>query len=67
MVDAVKKLEALESYVGGPVAAARLLGVNYTGSYCAWKAGRREIPIYIYQSVAAHLKLYAGGVNNAVE
>lgn len=62
MVDAVEKLEALESYVGGPVAAARLLGVNYTGSYCAWKAGRREPPVYIRQSITAHLKLFSNGL-----
>lgn len=67
MVDAVEKLEALEGFVGGPVAAARLLGVNYTGSYCAWKSGRRDIPLYIYRSVAAHLRLYIGGANYAVE
>ena len=60
--DAVQNLEALEEATGGAVATARLLGVNYTGSYCAWKSGRREIPTYIYQSVVAHLKLVTNGL-----
>ncbi len=62
--DAVRDLKALEVFAGGPVAAAQLLGVNYTGSYCAWKSGRREIPPYILRSVAAHLKLYNEGVSD---
>lgn len=62
MGDAAHSLEILEGALGGPVATARLLGVNYTGSYCAWKSGRRPLPYYIQQSIKAHLKLLELGL-----
>ena len=51
------ELEAFEKRVGAPGKAAELLGVSYTGSYGAWKGGKRAIPRYITQSVRAHMRL----------
>ncbi|MDA8724045.1 hypothetical protein N9M90_04545 [Alphaproteobacteria bacterium] len=50
-------LQTLEDQAGGPLKCARLLAVDYTGSYASWKAGRKKIPRYIISSVKAHLKL----------
>ena len=54
-MEAKEALSLLESKVGGPVECSRLLLVDYTGSYAAWKAGRKPIPRYIHASIAAHL------------
>tara|TARA_R100000951_G_scaffold90357_1_gene78604 strand:- start:2110 stop:2289 length:180 start_codon:yes stop_codon:yes gene_type:complete len=57
MKDDKELLQTLEDQAGGPLKCARLLAVDYTGSYASWKAGRKKIPRYIISSVKAHLKL----------
>lgn len=51
-------LNKLEEHCGGAVATANLLGVDYTGSYCRWKADTKPMPKYIRSSVVAHLALF---------
>ena len=48
---------ALEDRAGGPVAAARMLGIPYTSSYAAYKANRRLTPTYINFAMEALLML----------
>jgi hypothetical protein len=50
-------LESLISRAGGPVAAARLLGVPYRSSFARWRRGEAQIPDYILASIRAHLAL----------
>jgi hypothetical protein len=53
----VELLKELEELAGGPLKCARMLAVDYTGSYASWKAGRKPIPRYITASVKAHITL----------
>lgn len=53
----VELLKELEELAGGPLKCARMLAVDYTGSYASWKAGRKPIPRYITASVKAHMAL----------
>lgn len=39
----------------GPTYAARLLGVAYP-TYAAYRAGTRELPLYIERSISVHLQ-----------
>lgn len=54
-MEAIEALKLLEEKAGGPLKCSRLLSVDYTGSYAAWKSGRKPIPRYIHASIAAHL------------
>ena len=54
-MEAIDALKLLEEKAGGPLKCSRLLSVDYTGSYAAWKSGRKSIPRYIHASIAAHL------------
>lgn len=49
--------ELIQRCDGSPVAAAKLLGVAYRGSFCAYRNGSRPIPAYIEASLRAHLAL----------
>lgn len=40
----------------GPVAQAGLLGIGYSG-YCAYRAGRRELPLYVRRHIEALLTM----------
>ena len=62
----VELLKELEELAGGPLKCARLLAVDYTGSYASWKAGRKPIPRYITASVGCHLKLLKAGLAEAL-
>ena len=48
-MDDKELLQELEDQAGGPLKCARLLAVDYTGSYASWKAGRKKIPPVYYQ------------------
>ena len=66
MVEITEQLElidSIEALAGGPVAASRVLGVNYTGSFAAWKSNKRAMPDYIKVSINAHLLLAANGLS----
>jgi hypothetical protein len=56
--DQVTLLHELEEHSGGPLASARLLAVDYTGSYAKWKTERKNLPRYIRSSILAHIALY---------
>jgi hypothetical protein len=56
--DQVTLLQELEEHSGGPLASARLLAVDYTGSYAKWKTERKNLPRYIRSSILAHIALY---------
>lgn len=58
MCDQVNLLKELEVHSGGPLASARLLDVDYTGSYAKWKSQRKILPRYIRSSILAHIALY---------
>ena len=58
MRDQVNLLQELEEHSGGPLASARLLAVDYTGSYAKWKTERKNLPRYICSSVLAHIALF---------
>lgn len=57
VVDQVTLLVELEELTGGPLATARLLAVDYTGSYAKWKSKRKSLPRYIRSSILAHISL----------
>lgn len=58
MSDQVELLMQLEQHSGGPLASARMLRVDYTGSYAKWKTNRKNLPRYIRSSILAHIALY---------
>ena len=58
MRDQVNLFKELEVHSGGPLASARLLDVDYTGSYAKWKTQRKNLPRYIRSSILAHIALY---------
>lgn len=51
------QLLKLEERVGNASDTAQLLGVAEKGSYYPWKKATRPIPIYIKNSIEAHLAL----------
>lgn len=48
----------------GPTFAARLLGVAYP-TYAAYRAGSREVPLYIERSISAHLQWQQSAAGDA--
>lgn len=64
MSDQVELINELEQHSGGPLASARLLCVDYTGSYAKWKTRRKSLPRYIRSSMLAHIALFK--LNNSV-
>lgn len=52
-----RQLLKLEQRVGNASETADLLGVAVKGSYYAWRNTTRPLPIYIENSIEAHLAL----------
>lgn len=50
-------LEILEKRAGGPIAAARMLGIPYTSTYARLASGKRNLPLYIKHAIMALLML----------